>query len=93
MSSHDYGTPQVYEVTWMSGHVERVIAHQVHFSALRERIGAIGAGEFASESVGKRVKFHAEVNGKWTLQLSAFEEDIRTIRNITAGEQTPGGES
>ncbi|MFJ9101383.1 hypothetical protein ACIRJM_23280 [Streptomyces sp. NPDC102405] len=85
--------PQVYEITWQSGHVEKVIAHQVSHDTLRTRVAAIGDGSFASDSEGARIKLHAEVDGRWTLQLSAHEADIRTIRNITNGEQTPGGAS
>jgi hypothetical protein len=77
---------------WMSGHVEVVLAHQVTHSALRQRIATIGDGRIASESTGARIKFHADIDGAWTLQLSALEDDIRTIRNVTAGEDAPGGE-
>jgi hypothetical protein len=82
---------QVYEITWQSGHVEKVIAHQVSHDSMRVRVAALGAGVFGSDSENSRIKFHAEVDGQWTLQLSAFEADIRTIRNITSGEQAPGG--
>lgn len=83
--------PQVYEITWQSGHVERVIAHQVSQDTLRMRVAVIGDGAVSADSEGARIKFHAEVDGRWTLQLSALEADIRTIRNITDGEQAPGG--
>lgn len=91
MSFYENVPPQVYEVTWMTGHVETVIAHQVLHEALNMRVGVLGGGAFATESEGKRIKFHAEIDGRWTLQLSALEADIRTIRNITNGERTPGG--
>jgi hypothetical protein len=92
VSSFYEGVPhQVYEITWQSGHVETVIAHQVSHDALKMRVASIGDGAFASDSEGARIKFHAEVDGRWTLQLSAHEADIRTIRNITRGEQAPGG--
>lgn len=93
MSHYDNIPPQVYEITWQSGHVETVIAHQVSHDTLKMRVAAIGDGSFASDSEGARIKFHAEINGQWTLQLSAHEADIRTIRNITRGEQAPGGAS
>lgn len=85
--------PQVYEITWQSGHVEKVIAHQVSHDTLRMRVVALGDGALGTDSEGARIKFHAEVDGRWTLQLSAHEADIRTIRNVTNGEQTPGGVS
>lgn len=92
MSSYENVPPQVYEVTWLSGHVEKVIAHQVSHDTLRGIFARVGEGAFATESEGARIKFHAEVDGRWTLQLSAHEADIRTIRNITRGEQAPGGD-
>lgn len=90
-SFYENTPPQQYEVTWQSGHVETVIAHQVSHDSLRTRVAALADGAFATEAVGQRIKFHAEVDGRWTLQLSALEEDIRTIRNVTSGEPTPGG--
>jgi len=83
--------PQKYEITWQAGHVETVIAHQVAHSSQRIQVSALLNGEFATEAEGQRITFHAEVDGRWTLQLSAMESDIRTIRNITNGEQLPGG--
>lgn len=91
MSHYENVPVQVYEITWQSGHVETVIAHQVSHDSLRTRVAALGDGAFAADSEGARIKFHAEVDGRWTLQLSAHEADIRTIRNITRGEQAPGG--
>lgn len=92
MSSHyENVAPQVYEITWQSGHVETVVAHQVSHDTLKMRVTALTNSAFATDSEGARIRFHAEVDGHWTLQLSAYEADIRTIRNITNGEQTPGG--
>jgi hypothetical protein len=91
MSHYENVPPQVYEITWQSGHVEKVIAHQVSYDSLRMSAVLVGEGQVATESAGARIKFHAEVDGRWTLQLSAHEADIRTIRNITSGEQVPGG--
>jgi hypothetical protein len=67
--------PDVYELTWMSGHVEQVVAHDVHFA-------------------NGRILFLADANGRMRVQLSALEEDLRTIRSITEGEALPlnGGE-
>lgn len=91
--AHDfkYGRPDVYEVTWMSGHVERVPAHQVTYP----HAGLVMAAEVigvAADSGAPRVQMHAEVDGRWTLVLSAREEDIRTLRLVTGGEPVPGGE-
>jgi|GEM_PF-3584385 len=91
MSHYENVPPQVYEITWQSGHIEKVIAHQVSHDSLRMRVSVLGDGLIGADSEGARIKFHAEIEGRWTLQLSAYEADIRTIRNITNGEQTPGG--
>lgn len=91
MSFYENIPPQVYEVTWKTGHVETVIAHQVLHDTQRLSFAMVGEGQVASHSEGARIKFHAEIDGQWMLQLSALEEDIRTIRNVTNGERTPGG--
>lgn len=67
--------PDLYELTWMSGHVEKVVAHDVSFA-------------------NSRVVFLADVNGRMRIQLSALEDDLRTIRSITEDESLPlsGGE-
>lgn len=59
--------PDLYELTWMSGHVERIPAHDVSFSK-------------------NRVIFLVDANGRMRVQLSALEEDLRTIRSITEDE-------
>lgn len=74
------GEPDVYEITWQSGHVETVIAHQVSWPTN-------AANLFHNANVPTRIQFHAEVEGRWTLQLSALEDDLRTVRCITAGER------
>lgn len=86
-----HGRPDVYEVTWMSGHVETVLANQVTYP----HAGLVMAAEvigFAAQPGAPRVQMHAEVDGRWTLTLSAREEDIRTLRLVTGGEPVPGGE-
>lgn len=79
--------PQRYEITWQSGHVETVIAHQVSWP--NNAFNFFGGGSSTRPS---RIQFHAEIDGRWTLQLSALEDDLRTVRNITNGEHVlPGG--
>jgi hypothetical protein len=72
--------PRTYEITWQSGHVETVIAHQVTYPDAFSFFGG-------RSSRPTRIQFHAEVDGVWALQLSAVEDDIRTVRDITAGER------
>jgi hypothetical protein len=94
MIDHDYGPLRTYEITWQTGHVERIQGHQLIlpppegiglFSPVINRVGHI-----------RRITIHGEFDGRWLLMLAAAEEDIRTIRDVTAGEwidQQAGGES
>lgn len=75
----DRGEPTTYEITWMSGHVERIKAHQVSWP---DNLRAL----FDQAPRPARVLFHAEIDGRWTLQLSALVDDIRLIRNADTEE-------
>jgi len=80
------GEPDVYEIVWMSGHVETVLAHQVSYPG--------GLPAFLGAPEGKpRIRMHAEIDGRWKPTLDALEEDIRTIRLVTDAEPLPGGAS
>ena len=80
MGDIDYGPLSEYEVTWRSGHIERLAAHQVSYP---NRLSL-----FDGPPRTQIVQFHAEINGFWRLVLSAPEEEIVTIRNLTATEDT-----
>lgn len=86
------GPADRYEITWMTGHIETVLAHQVSWpnsldSSFREMFG----GSTATTTDRPRfVRLHAEIDGRWCLTLQAREEDIRTIRMVTDAEQIPG---
>jgi hypothetical protein len=86
-----HGRPDVYEITWMSGHVERVLAHQVVYPQAGMMLGS--AFGLTAEPGAPRVRMHAEINGQWRLVLTAREEDIRSLRLVTDGEPFPGGAS
>lgn len=90
----DRGEPDVYELTWQTGHIETVLAHQVAWPgtgmALVRAGMLFGAGDGPPEAP-RRITFHAEIDGRWTLTLSAIEDDIRTIRLVTRAETIPGG--
>jgi hypothetical protein len=90
--SYDFkrGRPDVYEITWMSGHVEQVIAHHVTYPH-RGIVFTDHAIGLSADDGAPRVQIHAEVNGEWRLVLSAREEDIRTMRLVTDGERFAGG--
>jgi hypothetical protein len=79
VSIYERGVPTVYEVTWMSGHVERIKAHQVSWP---NSLALLSGGAPAPP----RVQMHAEIEGRWTLQLDALMDDIRTIRNLATEE-------
>jgi hypothetical protein len=85
VSEIERGEPEVYEVVWMSGHVERVLAHQVMHTG--NALALFGGNPEAKP----RVRMHAELNGRWLLTLDALEDDIRTVRLVTQGERVPRG--
>lgn len=76
---HDYGPLQAFEITWSTGHVETIHAHQVSYP-----------GSFASFFGGAprtpQIHFHGEIEGRWTLVLSCLEADLTRIRNVTQTE-------
>lgn len=74
----DRGPIQTFEITWQSGHVERVQAHQVTYHG--------GDSLFGRSQLPRRLDFHGEIDGRWLLQLSVLEDDLRTVRNVTAPE-------
>ena len=39
----------------------------------------------------QRIQFHADIDGQWVLQLSAWEDDIRTVRNCATEDLHLGG--
>lgn len=93
MEKHEYGVPEQYEITWMSGHIETVLAHQVTFP--HTGLAGFGGGimmALTADSGAPRIRFHAEIDGHWCLTLQAREEDIRSIRLVTAAERIPGGD-
>lgn len=94
MWAYDFkrGRPDVYEITWMSGHVERVLAHQVSYPHQGITFAAEYVG-MAAEGGAPRVRIHAEIDGEWRLTLAAREEDIRSMRLVTDGEPMPGDAS
>lgn len=77
MSTFEYGEPTTYEITWKSGHVERIKAHQVTWP---NNMANLFRRDDQPEKP-QRIMFHAEINGQWTLQLMTFEDEIRSIRN------------
>lgn len=80
MGDYDHGPLQTYEIAWRTGHVERIDAHQVTFP------GSLPAMLAARPQKNPHIQFHGEIDGKWMLILSALEDDIVRIRNVTQTE-------
>lgn len=83
MSDYDYGPLQTYEITWTSGHIEHIKAHQVTYSGDSVNLSPFS---IATKTSSRRVHFHGSFEGQWLLVLSAREEDIAAIRLVTGGE-------
>lgn len=83
----DHGEPDTYEIIWNSGHIERIRAHQVLMPPDGDLPFPLGGGLFGRQATEVKPRrgwaFHAEVDGKWRLLLSADAEDIRSVRNVT----------
>lgn len=86
MSSSYYANipAREYEITWRSGHVETVKAHQV--------LVPTGGSLFGSVPERRRYIFHAEINGTWTLVLDADADDVRTVREKSSENVAPVSE-
>lgn len=72
--------PDLYEVVWRNGHVDRFLASQVTYPNNGIRILR------GRDDLPDVVEFHGEIDGHWRLQLRADVADIRTIRNVTTTE-------
>lgn len=89
-SGYDYGPLQTYEITWTSGHIERVRCHQVSYSGRVADLSAWGMLSHHSEKSTRRVHLHGYINRRWQLVLSAREDDIAALRLVTDGEEFAG---
>jgi len=82
--SVERGPVNEYEVIWKTGHVDRLMAHQVSWP------GGASDAIFGRGTVRpERVRFHAEVDGRWTLMLDAPADEISTVRNVTHVRDLP----
>ncbi|MEV0646032.1 hypothetical protein AB0I28_12280 [Phytomonospora sp. NPDC050363] len=92
MSIYENVPMTAYEITWASGHVETIWAHQVSWpnamqTGMREMFATTTTETRAFEP---KVQFMGEVDGRWVLILSAWESDIRTIRNRVTEDHIGG---
>ncbi|MES2211487.1 MAG: hypothetical protein V4515_15085 [Chloroflexota bacterium] len=69
---------QTYEITWRTGHVERIYASQVTYPGM-------GLEILGRTRTFRVIEFHGEVNGVWSLVLRADEDDLRTVRLLVDG--------
>lgn len=85
--TYDYGPLQSFEITWKSGHVETVKAHQVTWptDGLGGLIGNIALT--TKTNTDPMVHFHGEIDGKWRLVLMCREGDLQCVRNVTDAER------
>lgn len=88
-----HGRADIYEITWITGHIEQVAAHQVTYP--HQGLAMVGMFSFgeAPDAGAPRIRMHAEIDGRWCLTLAALEEDIRAIRLVTDAERMPGATS
>lgn len=98
--SDERGNPDTYEITWRTGHIERVLAHQIswpgqaaqmmrgYFSPVAEVLAGVATA--AASQPRTRMHFHAEIEGHWTLTLACDEEDLLSVRLVTESEPIPG---
>lgn len=77
----DHGPTSEYEVIWRNGHIDHVHAHQVMWDDGMSLLA--GFGSFNTPPKPTRVKFHAEIDGRWTLLLDVLQDEISSIRNVT----------
>jgi hypothetical protein len=85
MTAHDRGPLQRYQVTWRSGHIEEVAAHQVTWPMDMPDL----FGTMTKTKDAPRVMFHGEIEGHWRLILVADAADLLSVRLVTDVEATP----
>ncbi|MFD0902384.1 hypothetical protein [Actinomadura sediminis] len=87
MRKYDYGPLRTYEVIWRSGHVETVQGHQVTFSGGDDAVAAM-FGQPSRQPA--RFKIHGDFPDGWRLVLFGLQDDVLTIRDVTAAEHLNG---
>lgn len=88
METIERGPADEFEVVWKNGHVDRFKAHQVTWP---DSSFSLATMMHDGPMKPRRVQFHAEIEGRWTLMLSALEDDISVIRNVTHARDEVSG--
>lgn len=81
MEKYDHGPLRTYQITWRSGHVETVQGHQVTHTG--------GAYDLFNHGPARPARFtiHGDFEGHWRMVLTALEDDVVSIRDVTDGER------
>lgn len=91
MEAYDYGPLQTFEVTWKSGHVETIQGHQVTFDSGTSSFS--GWGDISTRTqCTPRFTIHGMFGSHWRLMLTAQEDDLMSLRNVTVVETIAGQE-
>jgi len=77
---YDYGPLRTFEVTWASGHVERIQGHNV---GMPSPFSVFGPGR-------QYWTIHGQFGKHWRCMLAASEEQVAMIRDVTGGESFGG---
>jgi hypothetical protein len=90
MTDFDRGPLLTYQVTWRSGHIEEIRAHQVLWPIdMPDMFGTTKTKDVP------RVRFHGEFDGHWRLVLVADAADLLSVRLLndeTASTDAPRGD-
>lgn len=90
LGGFEYGPLQTYEVTWTSGHVEKIRCHQVSYSGGSAGLDVLATIGLKTQQGDRRIHLHGMIDRHWRLILSAREDDIASLRLVTAGEEFAG---
>ena len=84
---YDYGPLRTYEITWRTGHIETVRAHQVLWP--NDLLNVLAPVATAQHMARRRVLISGMFEDRWRLVLAADEDEIYSIRDVTADEPVP----
>lgn len=75
---HDYGPLRTYQLTWKSGHVERVQGHQVMMDGWQ--------GSILNPNPEPKFYIHGQFGRHWRLVLAGNENELESLRDVTEDE-------
>lgn len=95
MSDYDHGPLRTYRITWRSGQAETVQGHQVLFDSHRLSSMAGFSALFGGTAAGTRsdlpprFTIHGSFDGHWRMVMTAPEEDMLSVRDVTEDAPLP----